>query len=437
MTRSPKNANATSKTTSDNKGPSTRAIAAFALGTLFFAYAFTQRVAPSVMTTELMRDFAVGGAALGGLSAWYFYTYALIQMPVGLLTDRFGPRKLMSAAMLLCCVVTLGFAWSETLLTASVARALVGATVGFGFVGTLAIAGYWFPPARFAMLAGVLQAAGMCGGMLGQAPVRLAVEQIGWRGTMVVMAVVAALLSVLLYLVIPRRPVRHAGADKSVGETAITPRNNGFAAVVSNPQSWLCAATAFGISSVMLGFVGLWAIPWLTTTRNLARPEAAAIASALFLGWAIGAPIVGWLSDYICRRKPIIVIGLVGNVVFFSAIVLAGVTDKVLLSILFFTAGMFGSGMTILFGVMREVNAPASSATALGLLNMCLVGSGAVTQPLVGWFLDRNWAGVMQDGARIYSSANYQSAFVVFWTANLIALLAVLFIRETRCRQVA
>ena len=138
-----------------------RAVVAFSLGTVFFAYAFVQRVAPSVMTDELMRDYAVGGAALGSLSAFYFYAYAAIQLPVGMLTDRFGPRKLMSFAAALCALASLTFAFSDSLWTASLGRALIGGTVAFAFVGTLAIAGYWFRPARFAMLAGLVQSVGM------------------------------------------------------------------------------------------------------------------------------------------------------------------------------------------------------------------------------------------------------------------------------------
>ena len=116
------------------------AIIAFSLGALFFGYAFIQRVAPSIMTNELMRDFTVGGAALGSLSAFYFYAYASIQLPVGILTDRYGPRKLMSVAAALCAVASVGFAFSDSLFTASIGRAFIGATVAFGFVGTLAIA---------------------------------------------------------------------------------------------------------------------------------------------------------------------------------------------------------------------------------------------------------------------------------------------------------
>ncbi|MFT5506234.1 MAG: MFS family permease, partial [Gammaproteobacteria bacterium] len=137
-----------------------KAAVAFALGAIFFGYAFVQRVSPSVMTDELMREFSVGGAALGSLSAFYFYAYASIQLPVGMLTDHFGPRKLMSFAAAFCAIGSVMFAMSDSIAMASLGRAFIGATVAFGFVGTMAIAGYWFKPAQYAMLAGLLQMVG-------------------------------------------------------------------------------------------------------------------------------------------------------------------------------------------------------------------------------------------------------------------------------------
>ena len=411
-----------------------RALFAFALGTVFFAYAFIQRVAPSIMTGELMRDFGVGGAAVGSLSAWYFYTYASIQLPVGMLTDRFGPRRLMSAAMAICAMASIAFALSDSVLTASLGRALVGASVGFGFVGTLAIASDWFPPARFAMLAGITQTAGMLGGLMGQAPLRVAVEAVGWRGTMVGLAVVAAVLSMMLFLVIPRRPAEKVRAQQ---QRARSREKAGIGDVFRNRQSWCCAAIGFGLSSIMLGFVGLWGVPWLNTVRGFSLTEAAAVASTFFLGWALFAPICGWLTDHLGRRKPIMLIGIMANIGLFTLILHGNIDSTALLSILFFVAGAAGSSMTVVFSAMRELNASSNSGAALGLVNMCVVGAGAVSQPLVGWLLDRNWSGVVEDGARIYSSANYEVALLVFYITNLMALVGALCLRETHCRQVA
>src|SRR4249919_3016903 len=128
---------------------------------LYFFYAWVLRVAPSVMVEELMRDFAVGGAVLGHLSAAYYYGYAGMQIPVGLLLDRFGPRRLMTIAALVCACGCVLFAVGDTLTTVTVGRFLIGASAAFSLVGAMAVAGQWFPADRFAILAGGAMAAGM------------------------------------------------------------------------------------------------------------------------------------------------------------------------------------------------------------------------------------------------------------------------------------
>lgn len=401
---------------------------AFLLGALFFGYAFTQRVAPSVMTNELMREFAVGGAALGTLSAFYFYAYAGVQIPVGMLLDRFGPRKLMTVALLLCALASLGFSYSETLTAASIGRLMIGGTVAFGFVSTLTIAGYWFSPKRFALLSGILTTVGMVGAILGQAPLRLAVEQIGWRYAVALLAVIAVVLAVLIFFIVPHR---------SAAQLASTRNSNpfeGLKAVALNAHSWLCVGIGFGMTSTLLAFSGLWAIPWLSSVKGFSVSHAAGIASSAFLGWAISAPIMGWLSDHIGRRKPAIYVGLIISIISFATLVFSSIEDPFILVILFFLNGFGGSAMVISFGAVRELNLPENSATALALLNMGVVGSGAVMQPLVGWLLDLNWAGDVLDGARVYGEGAYYTALLFILGANTLALLCCIRLRETYCR---
>ncbi len=406
-------------------------IVAFALGALFFGYAFVQRVSPSVMTDELMRDFAVGGAALGSLSAFYFYAYASIQLPVGMLTDRFGPRKLMSFAAALCALASLLFGFSDSLLGASIGRALIGATVAFAFVGTLAIAGYWFKPAQYAMLAGLLQSVGMTGGIFGQAPLRQVVETVGWRDTINLLALFALLLAVLLFLLVPKR---------SPGQRQYGPKPGilkGLKAVAANPQSWICSIIGFGMASSMLALGGLWGVPWLNHVHGYGKTEAAAITSMVFVGWAIFSPLCGWLSDRIGRRNCIQLAGAATVLVALSMLVYFTPDNTGLLMTLIFVMGAGGSAMTVCFGSMKEHNDLNYSSTSLGMMNMCVVGSGAVMQPLIGWLLDLNWSGETIDGARIYSAQAYTNAFVSLILLNLSAFIAGLFLRETHCKQLA
>lgn len=199
---------------------------------VFFSYAFIQRVAPSVVTDELMRDFSVGAASLGILSGAYFYTYAALQLPVGLLTDRYGPRKLMAGAAIVCALASLGFANSETLLVASFYRALIGGAVAFGFVGTLSIITQFFSPGRFALLAGLVQSMGMIGAIAGQAPLRVLVESRGWQETFLWLSLVGIALGILLFIIVPRR----SNKDQQNKKRYLT---HSLTEVTRNPQSWL------------------------------------------------------------------------------------------------------------------------------------------------------------------------------------------------------
>ncbi|MFT4650314.1 MAG: MFS family permease [Polaribacter sp.] len=428
-----------SKTGSQLEVSPSAAVIAFALGALFFGYAFIQRVSPSVMTAELMREFSVGATALGSLSAFYFYTYASIQLPVGMLTDRFGPRKLMSAAAGLCAFASIGFALSDSIVTASIGRALIGGTVAFAFVGTLSIAGYWFKSSRYTLLAGLLQSVGMCGAIFGQAPLRHLVESLGWRGTMTVLAGVAVLLSILLFVLVPRRSADQLTStnqtNSSQANSAKAKLLDGLKSVSRNSQTWICAIIGFGLAATMLGFGALWSVPWLTTVHGYSTVQAGGIASMIFVGWAVFSPLVGWLSDKIGRRNPVMMLGALLCLLSFAVLIFYTPGSTSMIMCLIFLTGAGGCTMTAGFSSVRELNRPDFSSTALGLMNMFIVGAGAVVQPLIGWLLDKNWNGSLVEGGRVYSEQAFTTAFISLLVLTSLAFIGTFFLQETYGKQ--
>ena len=140
---------------------------------------FSRGVVPSVMVSDLMRDFAAGGAILGTLSGIFFYAYAALQIPLGVMLDRWGARRTLAGAATVCAVGTVLFATANTLPVAYAGRALIGAGSAFGWIGTLTLIGLWFPPNRFAFVAGITALIGMAGAVGGQAPLAAVVETFG------------------------------------------------------------------------------------------------------------------------------------------------------------------------------------------------------------------------------------------------------------------
>lgn len=404
------------------------ALCGWATGAFFFFYAWILRVAPSVMIDELMRDFAVGAGAVGSLSAFYFYGYAGMQIPVGLLIDRFGPRRLMTVAGVGCAAGCVLFALTPALWGLSLGRFLIGATAAFSLVGAMAVAGQWFPPTRFALLSGLAMMLGMAGGVFGQAPLRLLVERLDWRQASLTLAIGGVLLAAAAFATV---------RDRLRGSGSLFHVLAGTLQVSRNRQTWLIAVAGLGTAGPLLGFAGLWGVPFLAMTQGLDRAAAGGVTSMMFIGWGVGAPMLGWLSDRIGRRKLPFVAGLVLSSLSMAALAWVPGLPLWAVTALCFLCGFGGSGQILGFAAVRETNPPGVAATAIGIVNCLVTGAGALFQPLLGWLLDLAWTGEMAGGARVYTAAAYSTAFSVLVAGGVVGVLCTLAMRETHCRPLA
>lgn len=407
--------------------------AMWSLGSLFYCYAFFQRVAPAVMVGEMMREFSVGAAITGMLSGLYFYTYAGMQIPVGLLLDRFGPRRMLAVFAVFSAVGSAVFALSPGLLPAYAGRALVGLGAAATWVGTLKLASLWFEPRRFAMVTGLTLAVGMAGAVGGQAPLAAAVEAVGWRGTMWAAAAVAGGLAMILWLFV-RDGVAPERCDPAPVPDAGRGLGDGLRLVLRTPQAWVMGLYSMTMAAPMLSFAGLWGVPYLVQIHGLTRTQAAFTTSAMLVGWGIGSPLAGWASDRLGRRRPpLIAAAALALALTAAALYLPGLPLPLRQGLLFLE-GLVSGGFVLSFAAGRE-HAPAwAGGAALGVVNTASMSSGAIFQPLIGWLLDLNWEGAMSAGSRVYAAEAWETAFLALLACQAVALAAALACHETFCR---
>ncbi|MBE0531283.1 MAG: MFS transporter [Rhodospirillales bacterium] len=405
---------------------------AWLCGASFYCYGFFQRVAPSVMVGDLMRDFGVSGAVLGNLTAFYFYAYAGLQIPVGVMVDRFGPRRMLTAAAILCTAGSWLFATADSLGLAYAGRALIGAGAGVAWIGTLQIAAFGFPARRFALLTGLTLLLGMAGGVGGQTPLAFVIGTAGWRPTLLGATVVAAVLALLIWGFV-RTDAAPGGRAAHVDGGVL----RGLVSVLATPQSWACAIFGAGMAVPVLAFAGLWGVPYMMEMYGLTRPTAAFTTTLMLVGWAIGAPVAGWISDHLGRRRaPMVVSSMAALATLAAALYLPGLPLLAVQGLLL-VHGIFSGAMVLSFATARENNRPRVSATAVGFVNMAVMAMSAGFQPLIGWLLDLGWDGRLVDGGRVYAPATFKAALVTLLVAGVVACLAALMTRETRCRPVA
>lgn len=414
-------------------------VAGWLLAALTFFYAWILRVSPSVMVDELMRDFGISAAVLGHLSAFYFYAYAAMQLPVGMSMDRWGPRRVLTVAMLIAGSGCVLFAAAPTVEVAYAGRLLIGIGAGFGFVGSMVLAANWFSARRFALLSGIALAGGLLGGVFGQAPLAAFVAATDWRVAIWVLAALGLVLAILIFVIVRDRPPDASGDPPRKVET-LGAAFRGLGIVIRRPQTLLIALAAMMLSTPILTFGGLWGVPFARLIYGIDRPEAAFLISTSLFGLAAGGPAWGWISDRIGRRRAPILWGTALSLVSVSILLYVPDLPKEAFRALLFAFGFGAAAMAVTYAAVREHNADGATGAALGLVNMMAVLGGAIFQPLVGFILDLLWAaesGKIVDGVRVYTPEMYREALLVLPGIALAGIIGCLFIRETYCRPVA
>lgn len=410
-----------------------RAALVWGLAAIFYFYELMLLVSPSVMTDDLTLTFKTSAEQLGNLSAFYYYAYALMQIPVGLLMDRYGPRILLTVAAAFCSVGCLIFAFAQTLWIAGLGRFVMGIGGSFAVVGCLKLASLWFPVNRFALLTGIMVAVGMMGGVFGQEHLVKLVLMIGWRDTILYGAILGAVLSVVIWIVVSDQPFKIL-AMNSNKLPASPPVLKGLLQVMKMPQVWIASLYAGLMFVPTTGFGQLWGVPYFVERFQIEKEFAGGMVSMIFYGWAIGGPLYGLISDWLSRRKTPMAFAAIATLLVMTAILYAPVT-MLQMKILMFLLGAFSSGFILAFSVVREINTPILTGTAIGFINTLNNASGALAQPVVGKLLDKQWHGqVLADGSPVYTLQMYNEALLFLPICLVIAFVILPFIRETYCR---
>jgi sugar phosphate permease len=397
------------------------------LAAFFYFYEYVLRVSPSVMVPELMNAFHVDATTLGLLTSFFFYAYAPMQLPVGLLIDRFGARRLLTFASVICGLGAILFGVSSYLLQASLGRLLVGFGASFGFVAMVYVCSHWFPKSKRALLVGLANSIGMLGAFCGQGPLGVALHAVNWRVALILLGVTGFLLAFLIYFIVEKEKFQEL-VHKNIYKTLLS----GLKDICKNRHAWINAFIALFIYVTTSAVADLWGVPFLQSAYHLSKQAAAFAISMIFIGWLVGGPIIGWASDFLKKRIRIIAFSIIFTLISLSAVVYLTNMPLPIVYILLFFVGFFSSGELLNFTVATELSAPHVKGSAIAFTN-CIVsfGSGFI-QPIVGMVLDLSWNGAQENGINLYSAKAYQWAFLILPVFLCVALILCYFLKESK-----
>lgn len=400
----------------------------FVLVLLAYVLSFFHRIAPGTIASDLQQAFHVSGAVLGGIAATYFYIYMLTQIPTGILVDTFGPRRMLTLGGIIAGVGSILFGMAETVTTITIGRLLVGLGVSVTFIAMLKLHAAWYHDRHFGTITGFSILLGNLGALLATSPLAWVLTYTSWRNVFEVIGTLSLAIAALTWFLVRNNPTE-AGLPsmRQLDGQEAHPEHTGhwlegLYTVLRNRATWPAFWVNVGLAGAFFAFAGLWAIPFLQNVHGMTRASATQYTTLLLGGFALGALIIGTLSDRLGHRKPVILIVALVHLLCWLPLLL-GISFSFLFGLgLFFVMGLSASCFTLSWACAKEVNPHALSGMATSVANTgAFLGTG-ILQPFVGWSVD--------------VSGSYVVGLWIFFAFGILGLLGAFRIRETYGRYI-
>ena len=409
----------------------------------YFLMSFN-RVSTAVLSESLTRAFDTTATQLGLLHSSFFYLYAGLQLPAGVLTDRYGPRHVATGGMVVMGVGAAGLALSDVFLAAFLSRALVGLGGSVIFLSILRFGVSWFAPGEFATLTGVTIGVSALGGIVATTPLAVAAAVAGWRTSMIGVAALCVALGAAIHLLVRNRPrdlnvcdggdgngdAASPGRSDRPGPTERSLRGD-LRTVLGRADTWVLGAMMFLILGVNLTVAGLWAVPYIVDLYGTSVARASVFVLAGNLGLLVGSPLFGWVADRTEQRTGLVVLSTVIFTAAYGSLTAVVTPPVIAVGVVLFFAMFVNGGVSLAFTIARDRNPDEVSGSVNGAINSVGYAGAAVMPAVMGVVLDAYWTGEVVGGARVYSVLGYRVAFGIATLAGLAALACAVWLHRT------
>ena len=404
-----------------------------------YIFVYFHRLSPAVVAVDLQQTFSTSGGFMGILASAYFYPYALMQFPAGLLSDSLGPRMSVTIFLAIAGMGSVIFGLSPDVEVAVGARVLVGLGVSMVFIPIMKILSQWFRVREFSFMVAIVTTMGGVGALTAATPLALMTGWLGWRESFEIIGAATFVVALLVWLCVRNRPqdmgwpsiteIDHLGPGMSA-PPVIIPLWEGARRVIAQKYFWPIAIWFFFLVGIFFGFGGLWAGPYLMQVYGLSRAEAGSVLNMTAVGLIVGSPLVSMLSDKVfhSRKKVMMLASICLSVeLLFLNFFPNGLPLPALYAVFFVFCVCSSAIVVIGFTTTKELFPVEIAGTSVGTVNLFPFFGGAILQPVLGWVLEQ----YPKTASGAYSLEGYQALLLTLFAASLIALVSTFFMKET------
>ncbi len=408
------------------------------LAALFYCYVISVRILPSTMAGAFMHHFKLNGVEFGGFTALFYYSYTVMQIPCGLLVDRYSLRLIISCSCLISAFGLLITALATNIEYAGLGRLLMGFGCAFGYVSALKTAAISLPEKYFGIATCCTDSLGMLAAIVIDVGGVYLKDQLGMKNTQLITVGVGILLALIIITFL--RDNRMAASTKKIPHIVqkfkLTIRQQ-LAIILRNKQIWLIGIVGCLYYLPSSIFLDVWGIPYLEHVYHLTDIKAAKFISMFTFGWVIASPLFGLFSDKMQNRKMPVIISIIMITLLFSVIVFPPYlfqktvpTD--VLALLLLLIGIFTASHPLIFPLAKEEFSHHISGTVVAITNTLVMLGGIIFQPAFGYLLDfhKKLHHLPKIGAHVFYSNNYTFAMAALPVLLLISLIVAFFIKE-------
>ena len=398
---------------------------------LFFFFEFVQMMMFNALMPTLMHDLHVSSVATGYVSSAYFIGTSLFILPAGLLLDRFSTKHLIIISMLLCIGGTLLFSTANSLLILILSRFLTGIGGAFPLLCCLRLSSRWFPPKRWALISGVMVTMGFLGGALGQIVMQDLITIVGWRHALQIDALLGVLFLLCIMLLVKDYP---EGVRVPQSQSSVRLFLRQLIRVLSNYQNWGFGGYTALLNLPVMILAAEWGKMYVQQVFGKSPQQAVWVSSMILFGSIVGSPLLGWISDYVRRRRlPMLVFAML-TLGLLVAIMATPEWSFSWLMVFFFLLGFTTSAQVIGYPAISESNPPHLTGSALGLASFIIMFMPVIGQNLFSFIIQWGWQPHELNGVPQYAIYHYHRALMILPISCIMGAILVAIARETFCR---